>query len=387
MVESKFAILDITSKLLNWLNESRLSYNYSQSQKESNSKDANQKVKTQYFNDIEIDNGLIKIRITNHHPNYQNYYNRYKNGEIMPLSDSNNISIEFYEKSVKRNRIYNKVKPSEDDDNPQEFTINIFNYMPSKLDKGDLDTIFKSITSFIQTGDKYVDPFAGTPKEAISSAKLSKFEHTQIDKYSNKLLNDMRYNEKRSLYESIMKDVAKVVKRHLNEDSTKQNNIKYNGFNELRYYSRKILDKVWAIANNEPDYDVDPIVNDNNLYIFVIKEEDYIEFVNTLLKEIKVRELNVKNLSNPITKSSLSETDLFIGFNQTNKPELTSKATHTMMAIADGQIQNIKLDKKPYILYVTPDEGILNINPLMHRASKVFVQRLTLDDEWEMKKL
>lgn len=387
MVESKFAILDITSKLLNWLNESRLSYNYSQSQKESNSKDANQKVKTQYFNDIEIDNGLIKIRITNHHPNYQNYYNRYKNGEIMPLSDSNNISIEFYEKSVKRNRIYNKVKPSEDDDNPQEFTINIFNYMPSKLDKGDLDTIFKSITSFIQTGDKYVDPFAGTPKEAISSAKLSKFEHTQIDKYSNKLLNDMRYNEKRSLYESIMKDVAKVVKRHLNEDSTKQNNIKYNGFNELRYYSRKILDKVWAIANNEPDYDVDPIVNDNNLYIFVIKEEDYIEFVNTLLKEIKVRELNVKNLSNPITKSSLSETDLFIGYNQTNKPELTSKATHTMMAIADGQIQNIKLDKKPYILYVTPDEGILNINPLMHRASKVFVQRLTLDDEWEMKKL
>lgn len=387
MVESKFAILDITSKLLNWLNESRLSYNYSQSQKESNSKDANQKVKTQYFNDIEIDNGLIKIRITNHHPNYQNYYNRYKNGEIMPLSDSNNISIEFYEKSVKRNRIYNKVKPSEDDDNPQEFTINIFNYMPSKLDKGDLDTIFKSITSFIQTGDKYVDPFAGTPKEAISSAKLSKFEHTQIDKYSNKLLNDMRYNEKRSLYESIMKDVAKVVKRHLNEDSTKQNNIEYNGFNELRYYSRKILDKVWAIANNEPDYDVDPIVNDNNLYIFVIKEEDYIEFVNTLLKEIKVRELNVKNLSNPITKSSLSETDLFIGFNQTNKPELTSKATHTMMAIADGQIQNIKLDKKPYILYVTPDEGILNINPLMHRASKVFIQRLTLDDEWEMKKL
>ena len=211
MVESKFAILDITSKLLNWLNESRLSYNYSQSQKESNSKDANQKVKTQYFNDIEIDNGLIKIRITNHHPNYQNYYNRYKNGEIMPLSDSNNISIEFYEKSVKRNRIYNKVKPSEDDDNPQEFTINIFNYMPSKLDKGDLDTIFKSITSFIQTGDKYVDPFAGTPKEAISSAKLSKFEHTQIDKYSNKLLNDMRYNEKRSLYESIMKDVAYLI--------------------------------------------------------------------------------------------------------------------------------------------------------------------------------
>ena len=197
----------------------------------------------------------------------------------------------------------------------------------------------------------------------------------------------MTNTQKRSLYESIMKDVAKVVKRHLNEDSTKQNNIEYNGFNELRYYSRKILDKVWAIANNEPDYDVDHIVNDNNLYIFVIKEEDYIEFVNTLLKEIKVRELNVKNLSNPITKSSLSETDLFIGFNQTNKPELTSKAMHTMMAIADGQIQNIKLDKKPYILYVTPDEGILNINPLMHRASKVFVQRLTLDDEWEMKKL
>jgi hypothetical protein len=30
----------------------------------------------------------------------------------------------------------------------------------------------------------------------------------------------MRYNEKRSLYESIMKDVAKVVKRHLNENNT-----------------------------------------------------------------------------------------------------------------------------------------------------------------------
>ena len=99
----------------------------------------NDKLFTDINGQINLNNGIFTA---------ENLRFRYKNGEIMPLSDSNNISIEFYEKSVKRNRIYNKVKPSEDDDNPQEFTINIFNYMPSKLDKGDLDTIFKSITSF-----------------------------------------------------------------------------------------------------------------------------------------------------------------------------------------------------------------------------------------------
>jgi len=70
-------------------------------------------------------------------------------GEIKPLSESNNISIQFYEKSVKRNRIDNRVKPSKDDTNPQEFIIAVFSYMPSKLENADLNTIFKSITSFI----------------------------------------------------------------------------------------------------------------------------------------------------------------------------------------------------------------------------------------------
>lgn len=384
MVESKFAILDITSKLLNWLNESRLSYNYSQSQKESNSKDANQKVKTQYFNDIEIDNGLIKIRITNHHPNYQNYYNRYKNGEIMPLSDSNNISIEFYEKSVKRNRIYNKVKPSEDDDNPQEFTINIFNYMPSKLDKGDLDTIFKSITSFIQSGDKYVDPFAGTPKEAISSAKLSKFEHTQIDKYSNKLLNNMRYNEKRSLYESIMKDVAKIVKRHLNENSIENPVINYNDFFALRTYAFNVLKEAWDIAT---DFDVDfPIakqvhaVNDNNLYVFVIKEDDRDRFTAQLSKEISdyANEINIQNLSKSVSKTS---TDVLYFIDEEENWKSRERVINYITCITDGKII-LNEDKNPYILYVTTDKSILNHDRLMHRASKVFVQKDVLSDRF-----
>lgn len=220
MVESKFAILDITSKLLNWLNEQNISYNYSQSQKESDSKDSSQKVKTQYFNDIEIESGLIKIRITNHHPNYQNYYDKYKKGEIKPLSESNNISIQFYEKSVKRNRIDNRVKPSKDDTNPQEFIIAVFSYMPSKLENADLNTIFKSITSFIQNGEKYVDPFAGTPKEATTASKPSKFktkntqaEETQIENSSY----NMSYYEKKTLYENIMYEIARIVKLKINQ--------------------------------------------------------------------------------------------------------------------------------------------------------------------------
>lgn len=61
--------------------------------------------------------------------------------------------------------------------------------------------------------------------------------------------------------------------------------------------------------------------------------------------------------------------------NEKNDPAKTPKAIQNMMAIADGHFQDFKLDKKPYILYVTTDMSILEKEPLMRRASKVFVQK------------
>ena len=58
----------------------------------------------------------------------------------------------------------------------------------------------------------------------------------------------MRYNEKRSLYESIMKDVAKVVKRHLNENNTPRrwrNRLNESSIDDLTYADFK------DPANNE----------------------------------------------------------------------------------------------------------------------------------------
>lgn len=195
----------------------------------------------------------------------------------------------------------------------------------------------------------------------------------------------MKYNEKRSLYESIMNDVAKSVKRHLNEDSTQQNYIEYNGLNELKHYADEILKEAAANVHNHKLYI--PVarqthaVNDKNVYIFVIKKEDRIEFDRPLIEKIidcrDKDDVKIHNLSHTLTKSSFTEADLFFLINETNEAPATAKAIQSMMAIADGQVQDIKLNKKPHVIYVTMDESILNNAPLMRRVSKVFVQKQT----------
>ena len=79
----------------------------------------------------------------------------------------------------------------------------------------------------------------------------------------------MRYDKKRSLYESIMKDVAKVVKRHLNEYSAADygvdlytplnsvadavNNIKINDYNVAIKCSYADQQKIIKRLSNELD--------------------------------------------------------------------------------------------------------------------------------------
>lgn len=193
----------------------------------------------------------------------------------------------------------------------------------------------------------------------------------------------MKYNEKRSLYESIMKDVAKIVKRRLNENSVEKDYIEYNNYHELRHYAQDIIS--WAIVAHQGEIEESLMdwvhaVNDNNLFIFVIKEEDHHQFNIWLSEEImsaKDEGIIAKNLNGPLIKSALPEIDLFYMYNEVNIPTESGRAINTMMSLADGQFQDIRLDKKPCTIYVTTDEKILENLPLMNRVSKVFIQRCT----------
>ena len=72
----------------------------------------------------------------------------------------------------------------------------------------------------------------------------------------------MTYNEKKSLYESIMKDVAKTVKKKINEDDTSSSddlNIQYwKGFckswNEFTQYVHKIEERQKRIGDMVEEY-------------------------------------------------------------------------------------------------------------------------------------
>lgn len=90
----------------------------------------------------------------------------------------------------------------------------------------------------------------------------------------------MRYNEKHSLYESIMNDVAKVVKRKLNEDSSFNNTSSYN-------YAKNIADDV-ANAINEK---WDNVLQNIKEGVYIADDDyegyDYNEAFNSYAKEIE----------------------------------------------------------------------------------------------------
>ena len=77
----------------------------------------------------------------------------------------------------------------------------------------------------------------------------------------------MKYNEKRSLYESIMKDVAKVVKRHLNENNTSLSQRRQQAIETLTlddFYDpehnkafQRVAPNVLSVSGNKISYTMD----------------------------------------------------------------------------------------------------------------------------------
>lgn len=66
----------------------------------------------------------------------------------------------------------------------------------------------------------------------------------------------MTISEKHSLYESIMKDVAMIVKRHLNEGTEKQDYIKRGDLKTLSYYGQEIVHEAWSVATSDDEANV-----------------------------------------------------------------------------------------------------------------------------------
>ena len=75
----------------------------------------------------------------------------------------------------------------------------------------------------------------------------------------------MTYNEKKSLYESIMKDVAKIVKRQINEMSP--NVYRRAAIVRRRQGNTEAAKRLEAHAGNMSEMLIDAINNDNRAYI------------------------------------------------------------------------------------------------------------------------
>lgn len=202
-----------------------------------------------YVSDIEaINRPLLSIRLSDHHADFFNYG---RNNTTLPIGDDN-ISVELY-KPIEglRNRTrtnvniyYSTVKPD-----IQPFSITAIEYKPTELEDNDIELIYQAILNWIKstnTSTQYEDPFKddAAKKADVKTypAKIKlKREVTQAEKdfymrYGlgdsyNYNINTMTNNKKKALYESIMKDVAKIVKSRLNEsfpENAKLNNIRFD---------------------------------------------------------------------------------------------------------------------------------------------------------------
>ena len=101
----------------------------------------------------------------------------------------------------------------------------------------------------------------------------------------------MTYDEKKSLYESIMKDVAKIVKKQLNGSSLFENFEDYSVIDFTRLYIAGELNEIWLREFNEANYKQR---TKNDFAEFIDKIEsisknpsDVNLFFNTLLTTLK----------------------------------------------------------------------------------------------------
>lgn len=121
----------------------------------------------------------------------------------------------------------NNVKP--------QFKVRHICYYSWMLTTEDVDQISKFLLKCISTGENFVNPLSGVQDktiewEDISNMPAKKVEGTNLQKVKNDVSTNSKNHENsnyiqnktmksnnKALYESIMKDVAKVVKQKLNE--------------------------------------------------------------------------------------------------------------------------------------------------------------------------
>ena len=137
-----------------------------------------------YVNDINVsERPLLTLRLSNHRPTYSKYIH----SSLTPPSNENftNLSIEFYKPiadttgRTKKNRVRPNINtPEAMKDVVLPFTINSFSYKPSLLDLNDVKAIYASILNWINnsTNESYLDPLAGTPKQAKEVSKTARIK-------------------------------------------------------------------------------------------------------------------------------------------------------------------------------------------------------------------
>ena len=132
-------------------------------------------------------------RVSNHHPNLQNYADRSNTPWLM-----DNVSIEFIvpdsEADLKRYRA--RVRQNAEG-SIKPFDVTTYQYDPTLIEPNDMYAIFQAIMRFL-SGEGYKDPFNGTPKKAKvipRHSNIKPYRGKPTTESTNKVLSDKYLNE------------------------------------------------------------------------------------------------------------------------------------------------------------------------------------------------
>lgn len=199
-----------------------------------------------YLNDIVLSQlPVMTLRLSDHNLNMQNY--TYPDNTLPHLTK--NTSIQFREPNSPKKKFNNKVKVREKDkDKILPFTVTDYKYKFISLDDSDIELIWSSVVKllFNSSVTEYEDPLKDdNNKKADVKSKTARIiitpdgkakwsceaERNYFMRYllgdsvainqQNDIINEnhnaQQHIRKRLLYESIMYDIAKIVKRRLIE--------------------------------------------------------------------------------------------------------------------------------------------------------------------------
>ena len=151
----------------------------------------------------------------------------------------------------------------------------------------------------------------------------------------------MTYNEKKSLYESIMKDVAKIVKRQINESNDYR---KVDDLDELELHIKRVLK-----GNSKPLY----IVTDNQAkvrrLIKSLSGSDYTE-INCSKYSNKEDFLRPSSMSSKLEQKftvDIEDKDVVIFY---NAEDLSKSGISFMLNAADGRINDKKINSPVIVI-------------------------------------